>query len=345
MRGSTSNPGNRFERLVHTWDQDLDPAAEPDPRTVFIDDRSRSVLTRNTSPDVPFAVGLNPYRGCEHGCSYCYARPYHEYLGMSAGLDFETRILVKHDAPLLLRSELAAPGWQPQAIGMSGATDCYQPVERRLGLTRACLEVLAEFRNPLRLITKNALVARDADLLGDLARHRAVSVAISITSLDQDLALSLEPRASVPAARLQALRRLADAGVPVGVMVAPVIPGLNDHEIPAILAAAAAHGAGHAGYQLVRLPHGVEELFAAWLERHRPAERAKVMARIRAVHGGGCDSPVFGQRNTGAGGEHAQMLIDLFRIAARKAGLALDWPEPSAADFRVPGPRQTSLFD
>lgn len=342
-RGVAGNPRNRFERLSHVWHEDLDPVRDPDPRTELLDDRTRAILAWNESPDVPYAVGLNPYRGCEHGCSYCYARPYHEYLGMSAGLDFETRILVKRDAAALLRSELSSPRWQPQVIGMSGVTDCYQPVERQLGITRACLAVLAEFRNPVRLISKNALVARDADLLADLAGHGAACVALSITSLDPDLASDLEPRASVPAARLAALRALADAGVPVGVNVAPVIPGLNDHEVPAILAAAAAHGATSASYQVVRLPHGVGDLFAAWLQRHRPSMRDKVMRRIGAMQGEGLNGDRVG-RMAGRGTE-ADALADLFRLARRRAGLAAEWPQLSTTAFRVPGPHQTTLFD
>ncbi len=342
-RGSAGNPANPFDGRTITFDGDLDPAEDPAPTTTFIEDASRSILSRNDSPDVPFAVGVNPYRGCEHGCAYCYARVYHEYAGMSAGLDFESRILVKLRAGDLLREALLDRRWTPQPIGMSGATDCYQPVERRLRLTRACIAVLAEFRNPLHLITKNALVVRDADLLAELARHQAVSVALSITTLDPDLARDLEPRASTPAARLGAIRALTEAGVPVSVNVAPIIPGLNDHEVPAILAAARAAGAVAAGFQLVRLPGSVGPLFDAWLQRFRPTHRTKVMHRISAVHGGDADDRDVARRHTGEG-VLARQVADLFALHSRRLGFGV-WQQTSAAAFRRPGEgRQLDLF-
>jgi DNA repair photolyase len=342
-RGSAGNPRNRFERLASTWDLDFDPAADPDPRTEFLDDDSQGILVRNDSPDVPFAVGLNAYRGCEHGCSYCYARPYHEYLGMSAGLDFERRILVKRRASELLRKALASPRWTPQTVAMSGVTDCYQPVERRLRLTRACLAVFAEFANPVGLITKNALVSRDADLLGELARHQAVSVCLSLTTLDPAVARGMEPRASDPQARLAAIRALVGAGVPVGVNVAPVVPGLTEHELPAILAAAAAAGARFAGYQVLRLPHGVGGIFTGWLRHHHPTRADTVLARLASLHAGALDAAP-GRRMRGDGAWAGQ-IAQLFALGVRRAGLSTDWPALSTAAFRPAQGRQLSIFD
>jgi DNA repair photolyase len=349
-RGSDRDPGNRFERTRHVIDEELDPAQEPAPGTVFIPDQSRTIISRNDSPDIPYSAGLNPYRGCEHGCSYCYARPYHEYLAMSPGLDFESRILVKHDAAALLREELSSLKWVPQVIGMSGVTDCYQPAERRFGITRACLAVLAEFRNPVGIITKNALVTRDLDHLHELAQHQAVSVCLSVTTLDAELGRKLEPRASTPAARLAAVRRLREAGVPVGINIAPVIPGLNDHEIPAILDAAAAAGAQNAGYGMVRLPHAVKDLFTAWLREHVPTHADKVLHGIAAAHGASLSSggslagSEFFTRKTGSS-PMAGQIGQLFAVARRKAGLDRPWPELSTAAFLPPQGRQTSLFD
>ena len=242
-RGAADNPPNRFEALAHAPDPEAIDPDGPGPDTEFLKDPSRSLITYNDSPDVGFTASINPYRGCEHGCIYCYARPTHEYLGFSAGLDFETKILVKEDAPELLRRELSSPRWTPQVLAISGVTDPYQPVERRLELTRRCLEVLAEFRNPVAIITKNHLVTRDVDLLGELARHEAVAVYLSVTTLDPRLARTMEPRTSQPARRLAAIEALSRAGVPSGVLVAPVIPGLTDHEMPKIVAAAARAGA------------------------------------------------------------------------------------------------------
>jgi DNA repair photolyase len=263
-RGSHLNPPNRF--LTTRVELDLvDEEEGSSPQTMFQSDHARSVVTENNSPDIPFRYSLNPYRGCEHGCNYCYARPTHEYLGLNAGLDFETKILVKHDAPALFRDFLARDCWVPESITLSGVTDCYQPCERRFRRTRACLEVAAEARQPISIITKNALVLRDLDLLRDLAANRAVRVLVSVTTLDAGLARVMEPRTSTPAARLRAVRTLADAGVPVGVLVAPIIPGLNDSEIPAVLAAVKEAGATAAYYQLLRLPLTVAPVFRDWL--------------------------------------------------------------------------------
>lgn len=339
-RGASHDPANRFDPIA--YEPDPEEAAREGPPTRYLRDASRSALVRNQSPDVPFEVSLNPYRGCEHGCAYCYARPGHEYLGFSAGLDFETRILVKEDAPELLRAELTSRSWRPQVIALSGVTDPYQPIERRLQITRRCLEVLAELRNPVGLITKSGLVTRDADLLGELAAHRAASVTLSVTTLDADLARALEPRAAQPRARLAAISSLARAGIPVGVNVAPVIPGLNDHEIPAILEAAAAAGARRAAYVMLRLPFAVRELFERWLEQHYPERKSRVLARIRDVRGGRLNDPRFGSRMRGAG-LLADQLRDVFRLSCRRSGLTRGGPALSTAAFRR-GSRQLELF-
>jgi DNA repair photolyase len=343
-RGTGLRLPNRFERLAlePDPDSDLDPAEEPSPATQFLRDLSVSVISRNDSPDIPFQVSLNPYRGCEHGCIYCYARPTHEYLGFSSGLDFETRILVKERAPELLRAALSARSWVPQWMALSGVTDPYQPIERRLRLTRRCLEVLAEFRQPVGIITKNALVSRDADVLADLARDRAARVSISLTSLDPALRRVLEPRTSPPAARLAAIRALREAGVPVGVMVAPVIPGLNDHEIPSILQAAKEAGAQSAGYTIVRLPYGVKELFQDWLGRHFPDRKEKVLHQIESIRGGRLNDPRFGSRMRGEG-VFAEHIARLFAASSSRHGLNVPIPELSTAAFRRPGGQQLNL--
>jgi DNA repair photolyase len=341
-RGAASNPANRFEEIHVEPDADWDPEQDPLPRTRFLRDHSSRILTTNDSPDVPFDVSINPYRGCEHGCIYCYARPTHEYLGFSAGLDFETRIMVKEDAPRLLREELSSPRWVPKPITMSGVTDCYQPIERRLKLTRGCLEVLAEFRNPVSLITKNSLVTRDVDLLSELARCQAVTVCISLTTLDADLRKVMEPRTSPPAARLATIRTLADAGIPVGAMVAPVIPGLTDHEIPVLVAAAAEAGAKFTGYVLLRLPYAVAPLFEQWLTQHFPSKKDNVLNRIRTMHEGKLNDARFGARMRGEG-IFAEQISQMFEIARRKVGLAENGPVLSTAGFRRPGVKQLGL--
>lgn len=344
-RGSASNPHNRFEKLT----VELEPEALVDddgkpirPRTQFLRDDTRSIIAYNESPDIPFSAGVNPYRGCEHGCAYCFARPFHEYLGFSAGLDFETKILVKENAPELLRAELSRKKWVPQAISMSAISDCYQPVERRLELTRRCLAVLAEFRNPVGIITKNHLVTRDIDYLAELARHQAAHVCVSLTTLDPELAKTLEPRASPPSRRLAAIEELSAAGIPVIALTAPLIPGLNDHEIPELLAQAARAGARTAGYTIVRLPWAVAPLFSEWLGRHAPGQKAKVLDRIQSMRGGKLYDAKWGARLKGEG-FLAEQIKALFTVSRRKAGFSEDLPELSTAAFRVPTD-QLSLF-
>jgi DNA repair photolyase len=297
----------------------------------------------NDSPDVGLDVGINPYRGCEHGCVYCFARPNHEYLGFSAGLDFETRIVVKEEAPALLREALRRASWRPRTIMLSGNTDPYQPAERRLRVTRGCLEVLAESRNPVALITKNHGVTRDLDLLAELARHDAVAVTLSVTTLRRGLQRVMEPRTSTPLRRLDAIRTLAAAGIPVGVNLAPVIPGLTDEEIPAILEAAREAGARWAGYILLRLPHGVKDLFEDWLQTHLPDRKERILNRIRDAHGGRLYDSAPGIRGKGTG-EYAAQIKALFRGTCRKLGLESP-PELSRSSFRAPAPPgQLSLF-
>lgn len=310
-------------------------------RTEFIRDSSKSLLSQNTSPDVPFTYSINPYRGCEHGCIYCYARPTHEYLGFSAGLDFETKIMVKPDAPALLEKAFMNPSWQPQVLAVSGNTDPYQPVERKLELTRQCLEVCLKFGNPVGIITKNHLVTRDLDVLTKLAEKNLVHVTISITSLRDDVINVMEPRTSRPARRLEAIRKLAEAGVSVGVNAAPLIPGLTDEELVPILQAASKHGANSAGYIIVRLPGAVKELFEDWIQREFPERSEKVLRRIRLMRNGKLSDPRFGSRMRGEG-EWAELIENVFRMTCRRLNLNRR-PKLSTEQFRRPG-QQMGLF-
>ncbi|HTO06720.1 MAG TPA: PA0069 family radical SAM protein [Myxococcota bacterium] len=312
-----------------------EPAWEPEPIEALEPGGVRDVVDIQTSTGTFFAAGLATHN--------CYARPTHEYLGFSAGLDFETKIVVKHDLPELLRAHLARPSWKPQVIALSGVTDCYQPVEQRLRLTRRCLQVLAEFRNPCSVITKSRLVARDADVLQELARHQAVSVTVSLTSLDPELARKMEPRAAQPRARLAAIEALARSGVPVGVNLAPIVPGLTDHEIPALVAAAAAAGARWAGWQIVRLPYSVKDLFAAWLADHFPDRRDKVLHRIESMRQGKLNDSRFGIRHRGVG-VFAEQIAEWVSLARKRHGIPAHGPELSTAAFRRPGGAQLDLL-
>ncbi len=343
-RGALENTLNRFEALHVETDGDAWVEDDPRPvRTVFLRDDTRSVINKVESEDLRFELSVNPYRGCEHGCAYCYARTYHEYLGFSAGLDFESKIVVKTEAPRLLEEALARPSYKPAMIAMSGVTDCYQPVERKLEITRGCLEVMARFRQPVGLVTKNALIVRDIDHLAELAKHRAVCVYISVTTLDPKLARILEPRASSPRARLEAMRRLADAGIPVGPSAAPMIPAINDDELPAILAACREAGAGFASYTMVRLPGAVSQVFGAWLDRHFPDRKEKVLNRIRAARHGKLNSSGGPDRMRGSG-EPAGQLQALFHASCRRLGLATRPPPLSTDAFRRVLPGQGELF-
>jgi len=341
-RGAGDNPPNRFVPIYYEPDIDAPIDEQPAPYTQFFRDSSRTIIVTNDSPDVGFTHSVNPYRGCEHGCAYCYARPTHEYFGLSAGLDFETKIFVKQDAPELLRRELMKPTWGRHVLAFSGVTDCFQPIERSLRLTRRCLEVCAEFRNPVGIVTKNHLVARDKDFLADLAKEKAAKVMVSVTTLDADLARALEPRASHPKARLAAIRELHDARVPVGVMVAPVIVGLTDHEIPVILEAVAGAGAQYAGYTMLRLPGAVAPVFENWLNLHYPDRVNKVLGRIRDLRDGKLNDSRFGVRMRGEG-IWADAVNKLFKLTRKRLNLERE-PELSTAAFRRPGPVQGTLF-
>ena len=346
-RGAAHNPPNRFERL--TFVPDLPPALDDDhgdasgPPTVYLKDTARSIIATNDSPDVGFTHSINPYRGCSHGCVYCYARPTHAFVGFSPGLDFETKILVKEDAPELLRKEISSARYKPTTLSISGVTDCYQPAERQFRLTRRCLEVLAECRNPAGIITKSHLVTRDVDVLSELARYDAAVVILSITTLDPDLSRRMEPRAASPQRRLAAVEAMATAGVPVGVMVAPVVPGLTDHETASILKAAAGAGARFCGFVPVRLPLEVAPLFEDWLARHYPDRKDKVLNRIRDLRGGKLNDSNFHTRMVGQGVWSEQMK-SMFDLAKRKAGLDRPFPELSAEHFRPPRGSQMTLF-
>jgi DNA repair photolyase len=344
-RGSSFNPPNRFEalHLEPVYDELDGGDATPKIPTMYYRDTSRSILAKNDSPDLPFTYSINPYRGCEHGCIYCYARPSHEYLGFSAGLDFETKIMVKMEAPELLTRTLGRKRWKPQMVAFSGNTDCYQPAERQLGLTRRCLEVFLRFRNPISLVTKNSLVLRDLDLLRDMAALNLVHVMVSVTSLDPELIRAMEPRASSPARRLETIRELASNGIPVGVNAAPIIPGLTDEELPAILKAASEQGATSASYILVKLPGAVEALFLDWLERVVPARAGKIVNRIRDTRRGKLHDSRFGTRMTGEG-EIAQAIATLFDISARRHNLDQEWQRLSTEHFCRTMPAQLQLF-
>lgn len=347
-RGSHINPANRFERvrLEDDWEQldgDTEFLAESDrPPTQYLTDASRSIVSENDSPDVPFRYSVNPYRGCSHGCAYCYARPGHEYLGMNAGLDFETKILVKHDAAELLREFLARPSWRPEPITFSGVTDCYQPAERQFKLTRQCLEVAWEARQPIGIITKNALVVRDLDILVPMASANLVHVNLSLTTLDAELARTMEPRTSSPAARLRAIQALAEAGVPTRVMTAPIIPGLNDSEIPALLSAAAEAGAKGAGYVMLRLPLTVKPVFLEWLERALPDSRERIEGAIRSVRAGSMSMSKWGERMSGSG-PRAEQIEQVFRAFKKKLRLDGQLPEYDCSQFRPPLPASGQL--
>jgi DNA repair photolyase len=333
-RGTPLNPPNRFEPLAVEIDPEwLEQAEEQPVPTQYFVDHSRTILSKNDSPDIPFTYGLNPYRGCEHGCIYCYARPTHEFLGFSSGLDFETKIMVKLDAPQLLAKTFRDPKWQPQVIAFSGNTDCYQIVERRLQITRGCLEVFLRYRNPLGMITKNALILRDLDLLRQLAEYNLVHVTITVTTLDNHLVRKMEPRTSAPAKRLEAIAQLAAAGIPTGVNVAPIIPGLNEHEMPGILAEAASRGAISAGFTLLRLPYAVKDLFTNWLRQHVPDRADKVIHAIQDIRNGRLNDPRFGSRFHGEG-ERAETIARVFEVACRKYGLNLKRTKLSTAHFR-----------
>jgi len=344
-RGATFNPANRFRREAREayddgWAQPAaaegGDAAPPKLRTTVTIQRARTIIARNDSPDIPFTQSINPYQGCEHGCVYCYARPSHAYLDLSPGLDFETKLFAKPDAPALLRAELGKRGYVCDAIALGTNTDPYQPIEREWKVTRQIIEVLAEHEHPFTIVTKNALVERDIDLIAPMAAKNMARVYVSITSLDRDLARTLEPRASAPQRRLQALRALRDAGIPVGVLVAPVIPQLNDKDVEAVLEAAAAHGAMTADWILLRLPREVAPLFRAWLDEHHPLRAAHVMSLVRQLRGGRDNDPNFGSRMRGTG-TYADLIARRFTLARKRYGLDDHQASPlDTSKFRRP---------
>ncbi len=340
-RGAPTNPIGRFETL----DIEYEPSDDELPilNTELFKDAAKSVISFNDSPDLGFDASFNPYRGCEHGCAYCYARPTHEYLGLSADLDFESKMFVKENAPKLLKKALAARSWKPQHVLMSGITDCYQPIERQLRLTRRCLEVFSDFRNPVRIITKNELVTRNVDILQSISARSIASVTLSVTSLDADLTSKLEPRASSPRRRLRAIETLSNAGIRVGTMIGPVIPGLNDFEISDILKAASEAGALTAGYILLRLPYGVKSLFGDWLEAHYPNRENRVLGLVKDTRDGELYDGTYGRRMRGVG-EYADQIERMFKISQRKHGLDRSLPPLAVDRFCVPG-QQLSLFD
>ena len=321
-RGAGINPEGRFENVGRAafddgWNTPEDEL--PPLKTHVTAERVKSIIARNDSPDVPFTQSINPYQGCEHGCVYCFARPTHAYRNLSPGIDFETRLFAKVNAAEKLREELSRAGYRCEVISLGANTDPYQPIERGWKITRGVLEVCAEFNQPVGIVTKNAMVERDIDILAPMAKKNLVNVFLSVNNLDHDLARTLEPRCSAPARRLRAIRTLSDAGVPVGVLVAPVIPFLNDHQVEAVLEAAWEHGARQAGYGLLRLPWEVKDLFKDWLERHYPLKAQHVMSRVHAMRGGRDNDPEFGSRMRGAG-QLADLLAQRFRIACARLG-------------------------
>ncbi len=343
-RGTNSNTPNRFSKHYFVpFEEELLDSELESPSSTFLLDTSRTILARNDSPDIPFTFSLNPYRGCEHGCIYCYARPSHEYLGLSAGLDFESKILIKANAPALLVRELSKKSWKPQVVALSGNTDCYQPIERRFQLTRKCLEVFLQFRNPVGLITKSALVQRDLDLLSEMARLEIIHILISITTLNPELIRTMEPRTSSPLTRLQTIEALAKAGIPVGVNIGPVIPGLTDEEIPRIMQAAADHGATRAGYILLRLPGVVKQLFIEWLQQNLPKSSNKILHSIQQTRNGDLDDSRFEKRMRGEG-RVADLIDQLFRTTARKHNLSIRWNDLPTDRFRRGTNEQIELF-
>lgn len=347
-RGAVSNPTGRFERYRHVplddgWEgQDRRPPSIP---TTVTPEKTRSIIARNDSPDVPFDRSINPYKGCEHGCIYCFARTTHAYLGLSPGLDFESRIFSKPDAAELLRKELARPGYRCEVLALGANTDPYQPVEKRLRITRSILEVLAEHDHPVGIVTKANLVLRDADILKPMAEKRLVRVMVSVTTLDRRLARAMEPRAPTPERRLQTIAALAESGIPVGVLSSPMIPGLNDAELESILEASAEAGASSAGYILIRLPLELKELFTEWLETDYPTRASRVLQLIREAHGGRLYEPQFGARMRGTG-QYADLLEKRFQVACRRLALGARNTRLDTDRFRVPskGGEQMGLF-
>lgn len=345
-RGAISNASGRYEPVRHvTLDDGWGLLDEPPPprKTSVMLDTTRTIIARNASPDIPFDRSINAYRGCEHGCIYCFARPTHAYLGFSPGLDFESRLLAKPDAPALLEKELSRPDYRAQPIAMGTNTDVYQPVEKHYRITRGILEVLSRFNHPVSIVTKSALITRDIDILSDMASRGLAKAFVSVTTLDRGLARRMEPRAATPCRRLQTIRHLSDAGIPTGVMVAPVIPAINDMEIETILEAAHGAGAKSAGFVMLRLPMEIKTLFREWLAQEFPDRADKVMSLVRDVRGGRDNDAAFHTRMRGQG-PYADMIAARFQIAVRRIGLNAAIRKLDVSQFRVP-PRPGDQMD
>ena len=342
-RGTTINPSHRFTDEAIEYDIDEVTGQLKKPERKILRDHTKGIISTNKSPDIPFDVSINPYRGCEHGCAYCYARPTHEFLNMSPGLDFETKIVAKYDAPQLLRETLASESWTPQTLVMSGVTDPYQPVEKELKITRQCIEVLAEACHPLVVITKNYGVTRDIDLLKTLADVNAVRVVLSITSLDKDLIGALEPRTSRPKRRLRAVEELTNAGIPVHVNIAPIIPGLTDDEIVPIMEAAKQAGAESVSYTILRLPYSVKDIFMKWLDDHQPNRKQKVINKLLSLKEGKLNRSQFGERFRGEGayGDQIRQLMDIHKT---RLNLNRERMPLNCDAFRRPANGQLNLF-
>ena len=343
-RGASINPGHRFTDESVEYDLDAKTGIARKPDRKILTDHTKSIISTNKSPDIPFDVSVNPYRGCEHGCAYCYARPTHEFLNMSPGLDFETKIVAKYDAAKLLKDTLASESWKPKTLVMSGVTDPYQPIEKELQITRQCIEVLADARHPLVIITKNYGVTRDIDLLKKLADHQATRVILSITSLKNEVIGSLEPRTSRPKRRLDAVRELSRAGIPVHVNIAPIIPGLTDEEIVPIMEAAKEAGAESVSYTILRLPLSVKDIFLKWLDDHHPNRRNKVVNKLKSLKNGKLNRSEFGKRFKGEGayGEQIRQLVDIHK---KRLDLNTNRAPLNGSDFRRPATDQLNLFD
>lgn len=348
-RGTHTNPKNRFEKLHidnsdHEFDSYfIDDISKNQIKTIYFNDDSKSVISKNDSDDIFFDYSFNPYRGCEHGCIYCYARPTHEYLGFSSGLDFETKIMIKKDAPHLLENHFKNKNYKPDLIMFSGNTDCYQPVERKLEITRNALKICLEYRNPVSIITKNSLILRDIDILKELANLNLISVMISITSLDDRLNRKMEPRTSVPERRLKTIEDLAKNNIPVGVNLAPIIPSLNDQEIPEILKQASLHGASFSGYILLRLPLSVKDLFIDWLQKEFPDRCSKILNKIKEIRGGKLNESEFFKRFKGEG-ELAETIQNLFDLSCKKYNLNKARIKLRTDLFRRESKKQLELF-
>jgi DNA repair photolyase len=346
-RGALTNRSSRFDSWSRTpeLESEVSEPSEfaPGPlKTEVREDPARSIISRNQSPDIPFEQSINPYKGCEHGCVYCYARPTHAYLGLSAGLDFETKLFYKANAAQLLAAELSKPGYRPSPIALGANTDPYQPIEKRLQTTRSLLQILSEFQHPLTIVTKSALVERDLDILAPMARLGLVRIYFSIATLDQDIARRMEPRAAAPARRLEAIQRVTAAGVPAGVLVAPVVPALTDKDIEAVLEAAATAGASDAGYVLLRLPREVRDLFVEWLEQHYPLRAKHVMSLLQQMRDGKDNDPDFGTRMRGTG-LFADLIRRRFESAVRRLHLNSERSSLDSRLFRVPAPTTGQL--